>query len=79
MAESLSSIQSLTRDGGAGGGGGEADEDYDYLSEWGPRFRTLAGIFSERSESQHDLTSAATSTATSSSATGAATKENKQH
>ncbi|RXM29422.1 Cadherin-12 [Acipenser ruthenus] len=38
VAESLSSIESLATD---------ADEDYDYLREWGPRFKTLAGIFEE--------------------------------
>ncbi|XP_030629355.1 cadherin-12-like [Chanos chanos] len=51
VAESLSSIESLP---------GEADEDYDYLNEWGPRFKTLAGIFGERSESQSDITSSTT-------------------
>ncbi|XP_036374295.1 cadherin-12-like [Megalops cyprinoides] len=39
VAESLSSIESPPVD---------ADEDYDYLSEWGPRFKTLAGIFGEQ-------------------------------
>ncbi|KAL4631036.1 cadherin-12 [Arapaima gigas] len=39
VAESLSSIESLA---------GEGDEDYDYLREWGPRFKTLAGIFGEQ-------------------------------
>ncbi|MGH0126954.1 UNVERIFIED_CONTAM: hypothetical protein FKN15_000680 [Acipenser sinensis] len=38
VAESLSSIESLATD---------SDEDYDYLREWGPRFKTLAGIFEE--------------------------------
>ncbi|KAK1172139.1 cadherin-12-like [Acipenser oxyrinchus oxyrinchus] len=38
VAESLSSIESLATD---------ADEEYDYLREWGPRFKTLAGIFEE--------------------------------
>ncbi|KAJ8393732.1 hypothetical protein AAFF_G00057850 [Aldrovandia affinis] len=38
-AESLSSIESPGADG---------DEDYDYLSEWGPRFKTLAGIFGDQ-------------------------------
>ncbi|XP_074002687.1 cadherin-12 isoform X2 [Numenius arquata] len=38
VAESLSSIDSLTT---------EADEDYDYLSDWGPRFKTLADMFGE--------------------------------
>uniref|UniRef100_A0AAY4A2A1 Cadherin-12 n=1 Tax=Denticeps clupeoides TaxID=299321 RepID=A0AAY4A2A1_9TELE len=38
VAESLSSIDSPGREG---------DEDYYYLTEWGPRFKTLAGIFGE--------------------------------
>uniref|UniRef100_A0A8C6ZIJ9 Cadherin 12 n=1 Tax=Nothoprocta perdicaria TaxID=30464 RepID=A0A8C6ZIJ9_NOTPE len=38
VAESLSSIDSLTT---------EADEDYDYLSDWGPRFKILADMFGE--------------------------------
>ncbi|KAA0724943.1 Cadherin-12 Brain cadherin [Triplophysa tibetana] len=52
VAESLSSIESVK---------GEPEEDFDYLNEWGPRFKTLAGIFKERSESQSDVTSTATS------------------
>ncbi|XP_051785360.1 cadherin-12-like isoform X2 [Erpetoichthys calabaricus] len=36
IAESLSSIESLIAD---------KDEEYDYLNEWGPRFKTLAEIF----------------------------------
>ncbi|XP_016381119.1 cadherin-12-like [Sinocyclocheilus rhinocerous] len=51
VAESLSSIESVK---------GETEEDYDYLNEWGPRFKTLAGIFGERSESQSDVTSSTT-------------------
>uniref|UniRef100_A0A8C1WWP6 Cadherin-12 n=1 Tax=Cyprinus carpio TaxID=7962 RepID=A0A8C1WWP6_CYPCA len=51
VADSLSSIESLK---------GEMEEDYDYLNEWGPRFKTLAGIFAERSESQSDVTSSTT-------------------
>uniref|UniRef100_A0A671P4P7 Cadherin-12 n=1 Tax=Sinocyclocheilus anshuiensis TaxID=1608454 RepID=A0A671P4P7_9TELE len=47
VAESLSSIESVK---------GETEEDYNYLNEWGPRFKTLAGIFGERSESQSDVT-----------------------
>uniref|UniRef100_A0A3Q2Q8I8 Cadherin 12a n=1 Tax=Fundulus heteroclitus TaxID=8078 RepID=A0A3Q2Q8I8_FUNHE len=39
VAESLSSIESLVVD---------FEEDYDYLSDWGPRFKTLAGIFGEQ-------------------------------
>ncbi|KAL2085810.1 hypothetical protein ACEWY4_019130 [Coilia grayii] len=81
VAESLSSIQSLAcgGTGGTGVGGGEADEDFDYLSEWGPRFRTLAGIFGDRTESQSDLTAGPTSTSTSASNTTSAdlTAENK--
>ncbi|XP_019376994.1 PREDICTED: cadherin-12 [Gavialis gangeticus] len=38
VAESLSSIDSLTT---------EADQDYDYLSDWGPRFKVLAEMFGE--------------------------------
>ncbi|XP_019730800.1 cadherin-12-like isoform X2 [Hippocampus comes] len=47
VAESLSSIESLAVD---------AEEDYDYLNEWGPRFKTLAGIFGEQSEARSDST-----------------------
>lgn len=43
VAESLSSIESLAID---------LEEDYDYLTDWGPRFKTLAGIFGEQSETQ---------------------------
>uniref|UniRef100_A0A673CRN4 Cadherin domain-containing protein n=1 Tax=Sphaeramia orbicularis TaxID=375764 RepID=A0A673CRN4_9TELE len=39
VAESLSSIDSLAVD---------HEEDYDYLNDWGPRFKTLAGIFGEQ-------------------------------
>ncbi|XP_054237765.1 cadherin-12 isoform X2 [Indicator indicator] len=42
-AESLSSIDSLAT---------EADQDYDYLSDWGPRFKVLAEMFGEE-ESYH--------------------------
>ncbi|XP_066481862.1 cadherin-12 isoform X2 [Tiliqua scincoides] len=38
VAESLSSIDSLAT---------EADQDYDYLSDWGPRFKVLAEMFGE--------------------------------
>ncbi|XP_053452544.1 cadherin-12 isoform X2 [Nycticebus coucang] len=38
MAESLSSIDSVTT---------EADQDYDYLTDWGPRFKVLADMFGE--------------------------------
>nr|XP_055031787.1 cadherin-12 [Misgurnus anguillicaudatus]XP_055031788.1 cadherin-12 [Misgurnus anguillicaudatus] len=48
VAESLSSIESVK---------GEAEEEFDYLNEWGPRFKTLAGIFGEKSQSQSDVTS----------------------
>ncbi|NXK90859.1 CAD12 protein, partial [Formicarius rufipectus] len=40
VAESLSSIDSLAT---------EADQDYDYLSDWGPRFKILADMFGEES------------------------------
>ncbi|XP_051523071.1 cadherin-12-like [Myxocyprinus asiaticus] len=53
VAESLSSIESVK---------GEIEKDYDYLSEWGARFKTLAEIFGERSESQSDVTSTTTTT-----------------
>ncbi|KAL4631030.1 cadherin-20 [Arapaima gigas] len=36
VAESLSSLQSVTSN---------ADHDYDYLSDWGPRFRKLAEMY----------------------------------
>ncbi|XP_054570293.1 cadherin-12 isoform X1 [Eptesicus fuscus] len=38
VADSLSSIDSLTS---------EADQDYDYLTDWGPRFKVLADMFGE--------------------------------
>ncbi|XP_007555751.1 cadherin-12 [Poecilia formosa] len=47
VAESLSSIESLAVD---------FEEDYDYLSDWGPHFKTLAGIFGEQSETHSDST-----------------------
>ncbi|XP_061094075.1 cadherin-12-like isoform X5 [Conger conger] len=46
-AESLSSIESPVADG---------DEDYDYLTEWGPRFKTLAGIFGEQDPQSNTTT-----------------------
>ncbi|NXS10589.1 CADH6 protein, partial [Neodrepanis coruscans] len=36
VAESLSSLESVTTDG---------DQDYDYLSNWGPRFKKLADMY----------------------------------
>ncbi|XP_069469708.1 cadherin-6-like [Ambystoma mexicanum] len=36
VAESLSSLESVTTD---------ADQDYDYLSDWGPRFKKLADMY----------------------------------
>uniref|UniRef100_A0A3P8SD23 Cadherin Y-type LIR-motif domain-containing protein n=1 Tax=Amphiprion percula TaxID=161767 RepID=A0A3P8SD23_AMPPE len=36
VAESLSSLQSVTTEG---------DQDYNYLSEWGPRFKKLADMY----------------------------------
>ncbi|KAK7878039.1 hypothetical protein WMY93_031308 [Mugilogobius chulae] len=47
IAESLSSIETHAV---------EPEEDYEYLNEWGPRFKTLAGIFGEHSETQSDST-----------------------
>ncbi|XP_050826781.1 cadherin-12 isoform X2 [Serinus canaria] len=47
VAESLSSIDSLTT---------EADQDYDYLSDWGPRFKILADMFGEESYSPDKVT-----------------------
>ncbi|XP_037311779.2 cadherin-12-like [Pungitius pungitius] len=47
-AESLSSIGSAAAAAGPG-------EDYDYLEDWGPRFKTLAGIFGEQSETRSDF------------------------
>ncbi|KAM6455017.1 cadherin-9 isoform 3-T3 [Liasis olivaceus] len=37
IANSLSSLESLTTDGG--------NQDYDYLSDWGPRFKKLADMY----------------------------------
>ena len=52
-AESLSSI-------GSPAAAGEPEEDYAYLDDWGPRFKTLAGIFGEKSsESRSQSDSAA--------------------
>ncbi|XP_051958165.1 cadherin-12 isoform X2 [Xyrauchen texanus] len=53
VAESLSSIESVK---------GEIEKDYDYLNDWGARFKTLAEIFGERSESHSDVTSTTTTT-----------------
>lgn len=36
VAESLSSLESVTTEG---------DQDYNYLSEWGPRFKKLADMY----------------------------------
>ncbi|XP_078544089.1 cadherin-6-like isoform X3 [Lissotriton helveticus] len=36
VAESLSSLESVTTDG---------DQDYDYLSDWGPRFKKLSDMY----------------------------------
>uniref|UniRef100_A0A3B1KHM4 Cadherin 12a n=1 Tax=Astyanax mexicanus TaxID=7994 RepID=A0A3B1KHM4_ASTMX len=43
MADSLSSIESWAL---------EPEEDYRSIQDWGPRFKTLAGIFSQRESSQ---------------------------
>lgn len=45
VAESLSSIDSLTT---------EADQDYDYLTDWGPRFKVLADMFGEEESHSPD-------------------------
>ncbi|KAL1783819.1 cadherin-12 isoform X1, partial [Sigmodon hispidus] len=45
VAESLSSIDSLTT---------EADQDYDYLTDWGPRFKVLADMFGEEENNNPD-------------------------
>ncbi|XP_069075615.1 cadherin-12 [Pleurodeles waltl] len=45
VAESLSTIESLTT---------EAEQDYDYLSDWGPRFKTLAEMFGEEESYKAD-------------------------
>ncbi|XP_077209515.1 cadherin-12 isoform X3 [Paroedura picta] len=45
VAESLSSIDSLAT---------EADQDYDYLSDWGPRFKVLAEMFGEEESHNPD-------------------------
>ncbi|XP_051465345.1 cadherin-12 isoform X3 [Apus apus] len=47
VAESLSSIDSITT---------EADQDYDYLSDWGPRFKILADMFGEESYNPDKVT-----------------------
>ncbi|KAI4877512.1 hypothetical protein NFI96_017519 [Prochilodus magdalenae] len=44
VAESLSSIESWVLD---------PEEDYRSIQDWGPRFKTLAGIFSQRDSSQN--------------------------
>lgn len=45
VAESLSSIDSVTT---------EADQDYDYLTDWGPRFKVLADMFGEEESYNSD-------------------------
>uniref|UniRef100_A0A8C5WPB0 Cadherin 9 n=1 Tax=Laticauda laticaudata TaxID=8630 RepID=A0A8C5WPB0_LATLA len=45
IANSLSSLESLTADGG--------NQDYDYLSDWGPQFKKLADMYGG-DESDHD-------------------------
>uniref|UniRef100_A0A667G4G6 Cadherin-12 n=1 Tax=Lynx canadensis TaxID=61383 RepID=A0A667G4G6_LYNCA len=45
VADSLSSIDSLTT---------EADQDYDYLADWGPRFKVLADMFGEEESCNPD-------------------------
>ncbi|KAG2458261.1 CADH7 protein, partial [Polypterus senegalus] len=41
VAESLSSLESLSTD---------SDQNYDYLSDWGPRFKKLADMYGNNSE-----------------------------
>ncbi|XP_056439789.1 cadherin-12-like [Gadus chalcogrammus] len=53
VAESLSSIGSPAAPGGL-------EEDYDYLDDWGPRFKTLAGIFGEKSSESRSQSDTAT-------------------
>uniref|UniRef100_A0A672FJY4 Cadherin 2, type 1, N-cadherin (neuronal) n=1 Tax=Salarias fasciatus TaxID=181472 RepID=A0A672FJY4_SALFA len=43
-AGTLSSLHSASSGGGGDGGGG-GDQDYDYLADWGPRFRKLADLY----------------------------------
>ncbi|KAL8182354.1 UNVERIFIED_CONTAM: Cadherin-7 [Gekko kuhli] len=44
VAESLSSLDSISSN---------SDQNYDYLSDWGPRFKRLADILSYRKEMKH--------------------------
>ncbi|XP_068455441.1 cadherin-6-like [Clinocottus analis] len=45
VAESLSSLESATTEG---------DQDYNYLSEWGPRFKKLADMYGGDEDSDRD-------------------------
>ncbi|XP_068092834.1 cadherin-12 isoform X2 [Hyperolius riggenbachi] len=47
VAESLSSIESLRI---------ESDQDYDFLSDWGPRFKCLAEMFGEENYNADKIT-----------------------
>ncbi|KAM8967516.1 cadherin-12 [Pelodytes ibericus] len=47
VADSLSTIESLSV---------EIDQDYDFLSDWGPRFKSLAEMFGEESYKKDKIT-----------------------
>ena len=45
VAESLSTLESLSTD---------SDQNYDYLSDWGPRFRKLADLYGTKDSEAED-------------------------
>lgn len=47
VAESLSSIESIRM---------ETDQDYDFLNDWGPRFKFLAEMFGEENYNAGNIT-----------------------